>query len=300
MLPESSKLAPQPRSYQTSMRHTNPEKCSHISSNHHFGFPSSTSEYPMEENYIASYDDYSNVRSHYDVNQSYKRKITASKDKNITSSRFNSSRISSSNESNNSSLNSMVTNKPTFNHPKKKVLEEDLDFSLEDSETEDEEDNYEIEFKKRNGDTSTQSNLSELSLMVKPSDNPNAIGTGGDLSTFDSFQNLPKGKLFSCLSKMESEFRALGYSDDQEDSSSDCEMSSRENYTCLPNYEKIKHFEQDLSDEEFMDIVVNNLSKLRGDITYKQFRDQFLPKHRKPTFTDYTRLRRLEKIMLEN
>jgi hypothetical protein len=94
----------------------------------------------------------------------------------------------------------MVTTKPTFNHPQKKVLNQEDLVSME-SDTDDDQE-YQIYDKKfTSADLSYQSNFSELSLIVKPSDNPNPL-SGGDLSTFDSLQNLPKDKVFNCLSKM--------------------------------------------------------------------------------------------------
>lgn len=129
------------------------------------------------------------------------------------------------------------------------------------------------------------------SLKAKPTkNNPMDKKRDIDLSTFDSIQNMEQK--FNYISMMEQEFIELERSDSLEES------SSENDFTHLPNYEKIKHFEEDISEEEFMDIVINNLSKVEGDITYKMFREQFLPKHRKPSFADFARFRQLEKIML--
>ena len=240
-----------------------------------------------EENLDDQFEDESYVSSNYGLSRLQHRPVNACKGKSITSQRYIGQSDYQSNESN----NSMVTTKPTFNHPQKKVLNQEDLVSME-SDTDDDQE-YQIYDKKfTSADLSYQSNFSELSLIVKPSDNPNPL-SGGDLSTFDSLQNLPKDKVFNCLSKMQNEFKALECTEEPEE-----EESFTETYEHLPNYEEIKHFEVGATDDEFMDIVVNNLSKVNGDITYKIFRDQFLPRHRKPTFTDYSRLRRLEKIML--
>lgn len=63
---------------------------------------------------------------------------------------------------------------------------------------------------------------------------------------------------------------------------------------------RISHFDMDLTDEEFLNIVVSELKKLNMEnVTYKVFRKHFLPKHRKPTFSDYARFRKLEKVLLK-
>lgn len=146
------------------------------------------------------------------------------------------------------------------------------------------------------GSLSRHSNLSGLSLMVKPSNNPHQTKQGGDLSTNDSMKDLVfKGGKANYLSRMSNELYNLDKSSSLEGYS---EYTSSDDYSYLPNWDDIKHFEEETSDDSFMDIVVGQLSSIDGDITYKEFRKALLPQHRKPSFTDYARLRRLEKIML--
>ncbi len=59
------------------------------------------------------------------------------------------------------------------------------------------------------------------------------------------------------------------------------------------------YFDLDLNDEEVMDLVYDRLSDIKEPLTYKIFKAHLLPKHRKPTFSEYARLRKLEKIMLK-
>jgi len=69
-------------------------------------------------------------------------------------------------------------------------------------------------------------------------------------------------------------------------------------YKKMPNYQEIRHFEEEISDSEFMDIIIDRLQGEDDEVSYKKFKSEFLPKHRKPTFNDYLRFRRLETIML--
>jgi hypothetical protein len=64
-------------------------------------------------------------------------------------------------------------------------------------------------------------------------------------------------------------------------------------------YEDYWHFEQGLSDEEFLLVVIERFEKLNSHISYNLFQAEFLPRHRKPTFSDYVRFRKLEKMMLD-
>lgn len=73
---------------------------------------------------------------------------------------------------------------------------------------------------------------------------------------------------------------------------------SKHDFTELPNYESIKHFEEPLSDEEFLKIIIERLNQL-DDVTYKILKDELLPKHRKPSFRDYLRFRIIETILLQ-
>ena len=59
------------------------------------------------------------------------------------------------------------------------------------------------------------------------------------------------------------------------------------------------YLDEDLDDDQLLDIVYENLSKIDGQITYKIFKAQLLPKRRKPSFTEYARLRKFEKLMLK-
>ena len=77
-------------------------------------------------------------------------------------------------------------------------------------------------------------------------------------------------------------------------------QTSTPDYTKLPNYESIRHFEEPMTDEEFLEIVVNRLNSLEIEVTYKVFKQEFLPKHRKPLFRDYARFRLLEKVLLDD
>lgn len=70
-------------------------------------------------------------------------------------------------------------------------------------------------------------------------------------------------------------------------------------YKNLPNYEQIWYFEEDLTDEEFLQVMVEKFQAKKAKLSYKVFKNEFLPKHRKPTFKDYARFRKLENLMLE-
>ena len=121
----------------------------------------------------------------------------------------------------------------------------------------------------------------------------------GTMSTRDSIQNVKRSRLFIPISQMgKSDKKCLNSSETtQEDE--DAGQTEETQYNTLPNYEEIKHFEEDLTDREFMKIVVKQLKQEEGDINYQIFKSKFMPKHRKPNFEDYLRLRRLEKIMLD-
>jgi hypothetical protein len=55
------------------------------------------------------------------------------------------------------------------------------------------------------------------------------------------------------------------------------------------------YFDEDLTDEEFLEVVIQKLKETgQSKITYKLFKQYFLPQHRKPNFNDYLRFRRLE------
>ena len=83
---------------------------------------------------------------------------------------------------------------------------------------------------------------------------------------------------------------------DVEESDSECALDFR----LLPNYEEIKHFEEPLTDEEFMIVIVDRLNNFECEVTYKAFKQEFLPRHRKPLFKDYARFRMLETVLLED
>lgn len=60
-----------------------------------------------------------------------------------------------------------------------------------------------------------------------------------------------------------------------------------------------KHiYDVEISDNEFLKVILGQLQKIEGDISYAMFRSKFLPKHRKANFTDYLRFRRLETKVL--
>jgi hypothetical protein len=84
--------------------------------------------------------------------------------------------------------------------------------------------------------------------------------------------------------------------------SSDSDLSSKKSsneykFAHLENYDDIWHFEVDLTDEEFLQVVLGRLQKLDSHISYKIFQNEFLPKHKKPSFKDYARFRKLEILL---
>jgi len=84
------------------------------------------------------------------------------------------------------------------------------------------------------------------------------------------------------------------------DSSDQEEPEEEENYRDLPNYEEIKHFEEDYTDKEFIKTISKKVSEIKTDVTYLMFKKMFFPSHRKENFTDFVRWRRLEKIMISS
>jgi hypothetical protein len=60
------------------------------------------------------------------------------------------------------------------------------------------------------------------------------------------------------------------------------------------------YFDQDLSIDEFMDIITEKLENHEGVITLKIFTDYALPKYRKATFGEHSRFRIVEKLMISN
>ena len=61
--------------------------------------------------------------------------------------------------------------------------------------------------------------------------------------------------------------------------------------------EDVWHFDKPMSDEQFLQIVVQKMEPLGLEIAYDIFQDFFLPKHRKPSFSDWCRFRRLENLI---
>ena len=79
-----------------------------------------------------------------------------------------------------------------------------------------------------------------------------------------------KSGVFNAFAKqLDEEFCRL---DSVKNSMNSEEEITTETYDHLPGYEKLKYFDEDHTDEEFMDIVIDKLSKIEGDITYKIFR----------------------------
>lgn len=64
--------------------------------------------------------------------------------------------------------------------------------------------------------------------------------------------------------------------------------------------DEIKHFETRLSDEEFMAVVAEQLEMVEGHISYTLFKKIVLPQHRKPTFTDFLRFRKIEQLLIKD
>jgi mannose-6-phosphate isomerase-like protein (cupin superfamily) len=61
--------------------------------------------------------------------------------------------------------------------------------------------------------------------------------------------------------------------------------------------EDVWHFDQEMTDEQFLQVVVHKMEPLGLEIAYDVFQDFFLPKHRKPNFSDWCRFRRLENLI---
>lgn len=225
----------------------------------------------------------------------YKKSVEACKGKKIGSSR-RTNKTKSCIESI-SSISSLGQKKPKFYPPQKKVLEFEFSPSME-SDTEVQQ--LERDLKSQESlELNNSSYNSELSIIVKPSENE---FTSDELSTFDSLEELQKkNPIFKCQKNSERELNPhkipLDLSEEEEEES---DIQNEIDYKAHPNYHKFKHFETDVNDDEFMEIVINRLSKVKGDLSYKIFKNQFLPQHRKPTFSDYNRLRRCEIIMLKN
>lgn len=75
------------------------------------------------------------------------------------------------------------------------------------------------------------------------------------------------------------------------------QLTPKVDYTKLPNYHLIRHFEEPLTDEQFLEIIVERLNNME-DVTYKTIKEELLPKHRKPLFKDYLRFRLIETVLL--
>lgn len=245
-----------------------------------------------EEDYNPNFEGDCHISQKYNSSKLYKSSIKASKNKNIASSlskmkksKNESKDLTDTSKSSNNSSNNSKNRKPSFYHPQMKIHNPECPTMEPDSEDED----LFIQSKKKITSVenfSCESNFSGYSLLAKPSGNNMKGGKTSDISTFDSIHNIALKHLSVSDQQLEEEF-------------TENEEEEPVNYKNMPEYEKIRHFEEeDVTDDEFMDIVIDRLSHVDGDITYKMFRDQLLPTYRKPSFRDYTRFRRLEKIML--
>lgn len=84
-----------------------------------------------------------------------------------------------------------------------------------------------------------------------------------------------KSPNFKCRKKTESQFKTIQISFDlsEEEEESDSEID----YTGYANYQEFKHFETEIADDKFMEIVTERLSKVKGNISYKIFKNELLP-----------------------
>lgn len=250
--------------------------------------PSIVSKVPKK-----SKDDINRVSNRYRNSLIYKKTVQACKGKKLGSSR-KTLKTKCSIESN-SPLSSLGMRRPKFYHPKKKILIPESSPSMESDLSK-----VQFELKRRESLESSQySYNSELSLLAKPTENEHI---SGEHSTFDSFNELQlKNHEFKYLRKVkpkQEECEILPGESEEEEEESD--SGSEIDYTNYPNYHEFKHFETEIDDDSFIEIATDRLSKIKGDLNYKLFKKELLPQHRKPTFSDYLRFRRLEKIMLKN
>lgn len=241
-----------------------------------------------EEPSKVSKEAFNRVSHRYKNSLIYKKSVNACKGKKIGYSRKTPQTKCSTESS--SSISSLGTQKPTFYHPKKKVLLPDSSPSIE-SDTED--DQFEFELKSQ--ESNKLSNNSELSIMVQPSENEHL---DGELSTDISLQEYGlKNPNVKSKRKTEHQFKTLqipfDFSEEEEESDNEID------YTTYPNYLEFKHFETKIDDKQFMEVVTERLSKIQGNISYRAFQKELLPQHRKPNFSDYFRFRKCEKIMLK-
>lgn len=101
----------------------------------------------------------------------------------------------------------------------------------------------------------------------------------------DGFQNL------------NSQAELLETQTDESSDSSSLKLHNNE-YSHLPNYyQDMWHFEEKLTDDEFLQIVIGRLQHMSSNLSYKRFEKEFLPQHRKPTFAEYLRFRKLENLI---
>lgn len=178
--------------------------------------------------------------------------------------------------------------KPLFTHPAQKHLETDPPIDPV-ADTEDEEDTQ--FFNPREKYTSI-----ELDLLQ----NDNKKKERNTLtSTFDSVKRISiKGEDNS--REFDLQIRSHFSNICPELEPKDDQSPQEKGFRHLPNFEDIKHFEQEYTDKEFLDIVVARLQKIEEEVTYKIFKGELLPSHRKPTFREYLRFRLLEKEILRN
>jgi hypothetical protein len=62
---------------------------------------------------------------------------------------------------------------------------------------------------------------------------------------------------------------------------------------------EVCHFDKGLEFDEFLKEVKSILKNMKCDITYNVFRKVCLPPHRKPTFSEYARFWKIEKLMVK-
>jgi hypothetical protein len=73
---------------------------------------------------------------------------------------------------------------------------------------------------------------------------------------------------------------------------------ARNNDKEIQNDQNVHYFDVDLSDGKLLLKIYDDLLKLNmEEIPNRTFLRHLLPRHRKPTFGDFVRFRRLEKIM---
>lgn len=224
-----------------------------------------------ELNQVTGHSKFHKIGQYVSKVPTFKSKFTSETDDSSQSSSKYGGRVSSRTSGSDS-------NNPEFYHPQQKFLfQEKVSDEYSDSEI-DEFDEF----------------LCNPAKFAKSStfDAKNDVKKNGmNLTTYQSTKNIP----FKNSSSNNQKARTLSEATLNSDNESEFSFNSAEK-----DYQNIWHFEEDLTDQEFMDVIVGRLRKVEGDITYKMFKKELLPSHRKPNFMDFARYRKLEKIMLSD